>query len=144
MTATTISGHTREEVERNRRRKPAPAYRVADDNGLAEVTGIDRAEVPHDERPVRIRTLREVPRGADRSEPEHRTLHEGLGAVTDAAKVKVPRLGRAVARAAARARTAALTISGLGSISYGAYEAHPVAGFITGGVSLLILEWLSE
>jgi hypothetical protein len=41
-------------------------------------------------------------------------------------------------------RSVVLHVAGLGSISYGAWLAHPVAGFLVGGASLLVLDWLAR
>jgi ABC-type nitrate/sulfonate/bicarbonate transport system substrate-binding protein len=56
-------------------------------------------------------------------------------------------LGRFAARtahAAAAARRALLTLGGFGLIDYAAWEvAHPL-GYLAGGVSLLVLDWLTS
>lgn len=49
-----------------------------------------------------------------------------------------------IAAAWRRVRTGAMVISGLGCVDYGAYQANHVAGWIATGISLLVLEWLTE
>lgn len=34
-----------------------------------------------------------------------------------------------------------LTVAGLGCIDVGAFDAHPIAGWITTGVTVLLLDW---
>ena len=41
------------------------------------------------------------------------------------------------------ARTAVLQVAGLGLVDAGAFELNTVAGLVSTGVSLLLLEWLS-
>lgn len=60
-------------------------------------------------------------------------------------------INRLAKRAADTARTTAerltgslLTITGLGCIDVGAFEANTIAGWITTGVSVLLLDWLRE
>lgn len=55
-------------------------------------------------------------------------------------------LGRAAGRVvthAARARSAALTLSGMGALDYAAFRLDQIAGIAAIGVSLLVLEWLT-
>jgi hypothetical protein len=40
-------------------------------------------------------------------------------------------------------RSTVLQVAGLGLLDAGAFELHTVAGLVTTGVSLLVLEWLS-
>jgi hypothetical protein len=54
-----------------------------------------------------------------------------------------PAAGHRLKRAATRARSLALHVAGLGSISWGAYEVAEPVGFVAAGVSLLVLEWLT-
>jgi hypothetical protein len=60
-------------------------------------------------------------------------------------------ISRLAKRAAETARTTAerlsgslLTITGLGCIDVGAFDAHPIAGWVTTGVTVLLLDWLRE
>ncbi|RPE40262.1 hypothetical protein EDD90_3298 [Streptomyces sp. Ag109_O5-1] len=66
-----------------------------------------------------------------------------------------PRLQGALSRLASRTATLArdtaerlsgslLTAVGLGCIDVGAFEAHPIAGWITTGVTVLLLDWKIE
>lgn len=55
--------------------------------------------------------------------------------------------GTATAQAATQAaklRRAALTVAGFGFVDAAAYEAHLIAGLVATGVSLWLLEWLSD
>ncbi len=45
---------------------------------------------------------------------------------------------------AQRLSGSALTMAGLGCIDVGAFEAHPIAGWITTGVTVLLLDWKLE
>lgn len=42
---------------------------------------------------------------------------------------------------ACRLSGSVLTCAGLGCIDVGAFEAHPIAGWITTGVTVLLLDW---
>lgn len=42
------------------------------------------------------------------------------------------------------ARAAALTVGGFGCLVAAAWTLHPVAGLAAAGVSLLLLEWLTQ
>lgn len=43
-----------------------------------------------------------------------------------------------------RVRTTSMVISGLGCVDYGVYQASHVAGWISIGVSILVMDWLSD
>jgi hypothetical protein len=45
---------------------------------------------------------------------------------------------------AARLSGSLLTAAGLGCIDVGAFEAHPIAGWVVTGISLMALEWTLE
>lgn len=49
-----------------------------------------------------------------------------------------------VATRAAGLRRAVLTVAGFGFVDAAAYEAHLIAGLVATGVSLWLLEWLSD
>jgi hypothetical protein len=57
---------------------------------------------------------------------------------THSASAVLIRAARALGR---RLAPNALTVAGLASIDMGAFYAHPVAGFMVTGVSLLVLDW---
>jgi hypothetical protein len=55
-----------------------------------------------------------------------------------------PSIADAVRKAAAKARTAVLTVAGAAAIDYGVFQINTVAGWITGGVLVWFLEYLTE
>lgn len=67
-----------------------------------------------------------------------------LGRLVTAARAQAPGAGRWLRRAGRRARSLTLQASGLGSISWAAWEVAVPLGLLTVGVSLLVLEWLSS
>lgn len=82
------------------------------------------------------------------------TLYDTLTRTTNA-DTQRPRTHRAIALVARRitdhAKTTAsrlsgslLTVTGLGCIDVGAFEAHPIAGWITTGITVLLLDWKLE
>jgi hypothetical protein len=60
------------------------------------------------------------------------------------ATVSAPDVWGAVRNVAAKARTAVMAVAGLGAIDYGIYQWQPILGWIAGGLSLLVLEYLTE
>jgi hypothetical protein len=82
------------------------------------------------------------------------TLYDTIARATKT-DTRRPRIPRAVAHAArrfaahaqataARLSGSLLTCAGLGCIDVGAFEAHPIAGWITTGVTVLLLDWKLE
>lgn len=77
------------------------------------------------------------------------TLHDALPAGGIRRRPRIPAAAVLLARrAAAHVRATAarlsgslLTVAGLGCIDVGAFEAHPIAGWITTGLSILTLDW---
>lgn len=62
-------------------------------------------------------------------------------------RVRRDQIARAVDRYQARwqgMRTAVLTWAGFGLVDVAAFEVHLVAGLVTAGASLLVLEWLGR
>ncbi|TVZ96512.1 hypothetical protein [Streptomyces sp. BK340] len=79
------------------------------------------------------------------------TLYDTLARATQQ-ESRQPRIPAVVTRAVHRATTqvratasrlsgSLLTVTGLGCIDVGAFEAHPIAGWITTGVTVLLLDW---
>ncbi len=66
-----------------------------------------------------------------------------LGRTITAARAHAPAVGRWLTTTATRARRLALHTAGLGSISAAGWEVSRPLGLLAGGVSLLVLEWLS-
>jgi hypothetical protein len=72
-----------------------------------------------------------------------------IGEIPAARRPRIPGAVMLLARRAAdHAKTTAarlsgslLTVAGLGCIDVGAFEAHPIAGWIVTGLSVLILDW---
>jgi hypothetical protein len=60
------------------------------------------------------------------------------------ATVAGPDIAATASRIAGKARTAVMAVAGFGAIDYGIFQWQPILGWIAGGVSLLILEGLTE
>jgi hypothetical protein len=66
-----------------------------------------------------------------------------MGRLVSAVRAAAPDIGRRLARAARRARSAVLHLGGLGSITAAAWLVAAPLGLLVAGVSLLVLEYLS-
>lgn len=75
--------------------------------------------------------------------------------IDDMRAARRPRVPGTISRLTRRAATAVqdtaqrlsgslLTVAGLGCIDVGAFEAHPIAGWMVTGVSVLLLDWKLE
>ena len=64
--------------------------------------------------------------------------------VPDAVSRLAKRTATVVQDTAQRLSGSLLTMAGLGCIDVGAFEAHPIAGWITTGVTVLLLDWKLE
>lgn len=60
------------------------------------------------------------------------------------ATIAAPDVAATAGRIAVRVRTAVMAVAGFGAIDYGIFQWNPIFGWISGGLSLLILEFLSE
>ncbi|KUN03154.1 hypothetical protein AQI95_24665 [Streptomyces yokosukanensis] len=79
------------------------------------------------------------------------TLYDTLARATqpESRRLRVPatvtraaqRLAAHVQATAARLSGSLLTVTGLGCIDVGAFEANTIAGWITTGVTVLLLDW---
>ena len=75
-----------------------------------------------------------------------------IGGLRDTRRPRVPgsvahfarRAAAQIQATAARLSGSLLTVTGLGCIDVGAFEAHPIAGWITTGVTVLLLDWKLE
>lgn len=78
-----------------------------------------------------------------------------MTAITGTIPARRPRIPAAITlvarRATAHAKAAAarlsgsvLTIAGLACFDVGAFEAHPIAGWVVTGVTVLVLDWKLE
>lgn len=79
-------------------------------------------------------------------------LHDALADPRTIRRLRIPgavtrfglRAAAHVQATAARLSGSLLTMAGLGCIDVGAFEAHPIAGWITTGVTVLLLDWKLE
>jgi hypothetical protein len=65
----------------------------------------------------------------------------GAGAVRLLAQRAAKQAAQHLGAIAQRLSGSALTVAGLACFDVGAFEAHPIAGWITTGVSILTLDW---
>lgn len=65
----------------------------------------------------------------------------GASAVRQLAHRAAQQAGQHLAAAARRLSGSAVTALGLGCIDVGAFEAHPIAGWVVTGLSVLLLDW---
>ena len=80
------------------------------------------------------------------------TLHDALPTGGIRRRPRIPAAATLLARravahvqaTAARLSGSLLTVAGLGCIDVGAFEANTVAGWITTGVTVLLLDWKLE
>lgn len=71
-------------------------------------------------------------------------LRKATAALMLKATVAAPDVASTAARLAGKARTAVMVVAGFGAVDYGIFQWNPIAGWIAGGISLLVIEGLTE